>query len=42
MIDYMKSHEGVWFVIGNEIAEWWLKQGFSEEKPTPVRAVAGY
>jgi len=40
MIQYMKSHEGVWFTTGSEMAEWWLEQGFSAEKPAPVRIVA--
>jgi len=30
MIEYMKGHEGVWSATGIEIAEWWLKQNFSE------------
>lgn len=29
LIQYMKKHEGVWFATGSEVAEWWLKQGFS-------------
>lgn len=41
MIEYMKSHEGVWFATGNEIAEWWVKQGFSAQQATPIRAAAG-
>jgi hypothetical protein len=36
MIEFMKGHEGVWFATGVEIAEWWLKQNFSE-KPAPLR-----
>jgi peptidoglycan/xylan/chitin deacetylase (PgdA/CDA1 family) len=40
MIEYMKSHEGVWFATGIEIAEWWLKQGYSDNS-APVRAAAG-
>ena len=28
---YMKEHKGVWFATGSEIAQWWLKQGFSKE-----------
>ncbi|HEX2385990.1 MAG TPA: polysaccharide deacetylase family protein [Candidatus Binatia bacterium] len=39
LIQYMKSHEGVWFATGTEVAEWWLKQGFSA-KPQ-ARAAAG-
>ncbi len=31
LIQHMKSREGVWFATGSEIAEWWLKQGFSAE-----------
>ena len=31
MIQYMKEHRGVWFATGSEIAQWWLKQGFSNE-----------
>ncbi len=40
MIEYMKGHEGVWFATGIEIAEWWLKQGFSEQ-PAFLRAAVG-
>jgi peptidoglycan/xylan/chitin deacetylase (PgdA/CDA1 family) len=40
MIEYMKGHQGVWFATGIEIAEWWLKQGFSEQ-PALLRAAAG-
>lgn len=29
LIRYMKSHKGVWFATGSEIARWWLEQGFS-------------
>ena len=39
MIEFMKGHEGVWFATGIEIAEWWLKQNFSE-KPAPLRMAA--
>ena len=39
MIEYMKGHEGVWFATGIAIADWWLKQNFSE-KPAPLR-IAG-
>ncbi|MBI2998093.1 MAG: polysaccharide deacetylase family protein [Deltaproteobacteria bacterium] len=31
IIQYMKEHRGVWFATGSEIAQWWLKQGFSKE-----------
>jgi peptidoglycan/xylan/chitin deacetylase (PgdA/CDA1 family) len=31
MVQYMKGHSGVWFATGSEIAQWWLKQGFSKE-----------
>ena len=41
MIEYTKSHEGVWFATGSEIAEWWVKQGFSAQQATPIRAAAG-
>lgn len=34
LIQHMKSHKGVWFATGSEIAEWWLKQGFSAESIT--------
>ncbi len=34
LIQNMKSHKGVWFATGSEIAEWWLKQGFSAEATT--------
>ena len=40
MIEYMKGHEGVWFATGIEIADWWLKQGYSE-KLEPRRIAAG-
>jgi peptidoglycan/xylan/chitin deacetylase (PgdA/CDA1 family) len=40
IIRYMKSHEGVWFATGSEVAEWWLKQGFSSELARD-RAVGG-
>ncbi|MBI2534216.1 MAG: hypothetical protein HYW03_18670, partial [Deltaproteobacteria bacterium] len=40
MIEYMKAHPGVWFATGIEVAEWWLKQGFSEQQ-APLRAAAG-
>jgi peptidoglycan/xylan/chitin deacetylase (PgdA/CDA1 family) len=40
MIEYMKGHEGVWFATGIEIADWWLKQGFSAQ-PVPLRMAAG-
>lgn len=29
LIGYMRKQEGVWFATGSEIAQWWLKQGFS-------------
>jgi hypothetical protein len=35
----MKQHEGVWFATGSEVAEWWLKQGFSRQEQ--ARAAAG-
>jgi peptidoglycan/xylan/chitin deacetylase (PgdA/CDA1 family) len=31
LIQYMKSHTGVWFATGSEVAHWWLEQGFSTE-----------
>ena len=40
MIEYMKGHEGVWFATGIEIADWWLKQGFSERQ-APLKIAAG-
>jgi hypothetical protein len=39
LIQYMKSREGVWFATGTEVAEWWLKQGFSSQPQ--ARAAAG-
>jgi hypothetical protein len=39
MIEYMKGHDGVWFATGIEIADWWLKQGFSAQ-PAPLRVAA--
>jgi hypothetical protein len=41
MIEYMKSQQGVWFVAGRELAEWWLKHEFSVKEPKPIRAAAG-
>jgi hypothetical protein len=35
----MKGHEGVWFATGRAIADWWLKQNFSE-KSAPLRIAA--
>lgn len=29
LIQYMRKHQGVWFATGSEVAQWWLKQGFS-------------
>ena len=43
MIEYMQSHEGVWFATGSEVAEWWLTQNFSQV-PLPrvsARAAGG-
>jgi peptidoglycan/xylan/chitin deacetylase (PgdA/CDA1 family) len=37
MIGYMKSHKGVWFATGSELAHWWLENEFSVE---PVSKVA--
>ena len=31
LIAYMKSHKGVWFATGSEIAHWWLENEFSVE-----------
>jgi peptidoglycan/xylan/chitin deacetylase (PgdA/CDA1 family) len=41
IIEYMQSHQGVWFATGIEVAEWWLKQGFSSEQPDRLRVAAG-
>lgn len=43
LIQHMKKHEGVWFATGSEVAEWWLKQGFSSEliRHVPDRAAVG-
>lgn len=40
MIEYMKSHEGVWFATGSEIAGWWLERDFCKQ-PEPLRRAAG-
>lgn len=32
MIGYMKSHKGVWFATGSEVAHWWLEKEFSVER----------
>ncbi|MGH7772211.1 MAG: polysaccharide deacetylase family protein [Candidatus Binatia bacterium] len=29
LIRHMKKHERVWFATGSEVAQWWLKRGFS-------------
>lgn len=31
LIGYMKSHRGIWFATGSEIAHWWLEKDFSVE-----------
>jgi hypothetical protein len=36
----MKSHEGVWFATGSEIAKWWLEKGFSADSAAQVSKVA--
>jgi peptidoglycan/xylan/chitin deacetylase (PgdA/CDA1 family) len=41
VIRYMKQREGVWFATGSEVAEWWLKQGFSAAAEPKGRATAG-
>lgn len=44
IIQHMKSHEGVWFAKGSEVANWWLEQGFSAPvgaKPGKVAASGG-
>jgi len=38
----MKQREGVWFATGSEVAEWWVKQGFSDVNTPKGRAAAGY
>jgi peptidoglycan/xylan/chitin deacetylase (PgdA/CDA1 family) len=40
LIEYMKSHEGVWFATGSEIAKWWLEKGFSADSAAQVSKVA--
>jgi peptidoglycan/xylan/chitin deacetylase (PgdA/CDA1 family) len=40
LIEHMKSHEGVWFATGSEIAKWWLENGFSAEAAAQVSKVA--
>jgi hypothetical protein len=35
----MKSHKGVWFATGSEVAHWWLEKGFSAA-PERVSKVA--
>ena len=37
MIQYMKSHKGVWFATGSEVAHWWLEKGFSAEASRVVK-----
>lgn len=43
LIQYMKKQKGVWFATGSEVAEWWLKQGFSSgmARQNRRRAVIG-
>jgi hypothetical protein len=41
VIRYMKQREGVWFATGSEVAEWWVKQGFSAVAEPKGRATAG-
>jgi hypothetical protein len=41
MIEYMKSHEGVWFATGREVAEWWLTQNFSQVSLARISAAGG-
>ena len=43
LIQYMKKQKGVWFATGSEVAEWWLKQGFSsgQVRQNRRRAVIG-
>ncbi len=31
LIQHMKKHKWVWFATGSEVAQWWLKKGFSTE-----------
>lgn len=42
IIRYMKQREGVWFASGSEVAQWWLKQGFSASAASKGRAAGGY
>ena len=37
IIQYMKSHKGVWFATGSDVAQWWLERGFSAESARPVK-----
>jgi peptidoglycan/xylan/chitin deacetylase (PgdA/CDA1 family) len=37
IIQYMKSHKGVWFATGSEVAHWWLEKGFSAEAARAVK-----
>ena len=43
LIQYMKKQKGVWLATGSEVAEWWLKQGFSsgQVRQNRRRAVIG-
>lgn len=41
LIQHMKSHAGVWFATGSEVARWWLREGVSTESgERPARALA--
>ena len=40
IIGYMKSHKGVWFATGSEVAHWWLEKGFSGESSAKISKVA--
>ncbi|MGZ8464783.1 MAG: hypothetical protein ACXWXT_04510, partial [Candidatus Binatia bacterium] len=40
IIGHMKSHKGVWFATGSEIAHWWLEKGYSAEVNGKISKVA--
>jgi hypothetical protein len=40
IIAHMKSHRGVWFATGSEVAHWWLDKGFSAESSAKISKVA--
>ena len=40
LIQYMKKQKGVWFATGSEVAQWWLRQGFSSGRAKNINPAA--